>query len=197
MNQNHTRRLRRALSAPVAAGVAACTIGAPQAAHADTVNPVWLGTVVAETEVDLEVVDGMTMRPERPEMVLPVQDYRLTAHYGSAGGYWSSDHTGLDFAAAEGAELVAIGDGVVTGASYDGAYGYKTVIRLEDGTDVWYCHQSTQSVSVGERVSTGQVVGAVGSTGNTTGPHLHLEVRPGGGDPVDPEAALARWGLRA
>ena len=84
----------------------------------------------------------------------------------------------------------------MTEVGYDGAYGNKTVIRLEDGTELWYCHQSSQSVSVGDHVSAGDVIGAVGSTGNTTGPHLHLEVRPGGGDPIDPEIALADWGIR-
>ena len=81
-------------------------------------------------------------------------------------------------------------------AAYDGSYGNKTVVRLPDGTELWYCHQSSQSVSVGEHVAAGEVIGALGSTGNTTGPHLHLEVRPGGGDPVDPEVALAGWGLK-
>ncbi len=191
------RRARRVLAAPVLTGVAVCGVGAPQSAHADAENPDWLTPVVAESGADLEVVDGLTVRPERPARVLPVEGYRLTAHFGYAGGYWSSDHTGLDFAAPEGTPLRAIGDGVVTGVAYDGAYGSKTVIRLEDGTELWYCHQASQSVAVGERVSAGQVIGAVGSTGNTTGPHLHLEVRPGGGDPVDPEAALSGWGLRA
>ena len=197
MTQTKPSRARRALSAPVLLGVATCTLTAPQAAHADPSTPDWLGSVVARSGVNLKVVDGLTMRPEPPTMVLPVQGYHLTARFGSAGGYWSSDHTGLDFAAPEGSPLRAIGNGVVTDVLYDGAYGNKTVIRLEDGTELWYCHQSSQSVSVGERVTAGQVVGAVGSTGNVTGPHLHLEVRPGGGDPVDPVAALAGWGLRA
>ena len=82
--------------------------------------------------------------------------------------------------------------GVVVSTEYDGAYGNKTVVRLTDGTEVWYCHQDTQSVVPGQSVARGQVIGTVGATGNTTGPHLHLEIRPGGGDPVDPELALRR-----
>ncbi len=85
--------------------------------------------------------------------------------------------------------------GVVTEVGYDGSYGNKTVVTLDDGTEIWYCHQSSQTVSVGDVVAPGETIGAVGSTGNTTGPHLHLEVRPDGGDPVDPYTVLAEHGV--
>jgi murein DD-endopeptidase MepM/ murein hydrolase activator NlpD len=61
---------------------------------------------------------------------------------------------------------------------------------------LWFSHQSSVVVSVGERVAAGDVIGYVGSTGNVTGPHLHLEVRPHGGDPVDPYTALQELGLQ-
>ena len=86
-------------------------------------------------------------------------------------------------------------NGVVTEASYDGAYGNKTVVTLEDGTEIWYCHQTSFGVSVGDTVRPGEVIGTVGSTGHVTGSHLHVEVRPGGGDPVDPYAAMQQHGL--
>lgn len=128
--------------------------------------------------------------------VLPLGGYSLSAEFGQAGSYWSSGyHTGLDFSAPSGTSLVAIANGVVTFAGYDGAYGNKTVLTLEDGTEIWYCHQTSIGVSVGDNVVGGQPIGTVGSTGNTTGPHLHLEVRPGGGDPVDPYAALVAHGV--
>ena len=85
---------------------------------------------------------------------------------------------------------MSVANGVVTEVEYDGSYGNKTVVLLDDGTELWYCHQSSFAVGVGETVVGGQTIGYVGSTGNTTGPHLHLEVRPGAGDPVDPYAAL-------
>ncbi len=69
---------------------------------------------------------------------------------------------------------------------YEGAYGNRTVITLRDGTDIWYCHQSRIAVTVGQTVDPGEVIGYTGSTGNVTGPHLHLEVHPHGGGPVDP-----------
>ena len=68
-------------------------------------------------------------------------------------------------------------------------------MTLDDGTEIWYCHQTSFAVSGGETVRAGELIGYVGSTGNVTGPHLHLEVRPGGGDPVDPYAALVVHGV--
>jgi len=70
------------------------------------------------------------------------------------------------------------------------------VMTLEDGTELWYCHQSAFSVQPGDQVVGGQPIGLVGATGNTTGPHLHLEVRPGGGDAVDPYQALVVHGVQ-
>ena len=113
-----------------------------------------------------------------------------------AGGLWSSNHTGLDFAAPTGSTITAVANGTITKTGYAGAYGNQTIETLEDGTELWYCHQSEIGVTVGQKVLAGQKVGLVGSTGNTTGPHLHLEVRPGGGDPVDPFTALVYHGLQ-
>ena len=126
---------------------------------------------------------------------LPTTGYRLTARFGMGGGLWSSSHTGLDFATDSGTPIVAIANGVITEAGYDGSYGNKTVMTLEDGTEIWYCHQTSIDVEVGETVTGGHQIGSVGTTGNSTGPHLHLEVRPGGGDPVDPYQALVFHGV--
>ncbi len=127
---------------------------------------------------------------------LPTRGYHLTARFGMAGGLWSSNHTGLDFAAPTGTPIFAVGNGVITETGWAGAYGNRTIETLQDGTEIWYCHQSSVGVQVGENVASGQTIGAVGSTGNTTGPHVHLEVRPGGGDPVDPFQALVFHGLK-
>jgi murein DD-endopeptidase MepM/ murein hydrolase activator NlpD len=130
------------------------------------------------------------------QWVLPVSGYHLTARFGESSGLWSSYHTGLDFAAPSGTEIRAIANGVVTSVGYDGAYGNKTVVTLDDGTELWFCHQTSYTVSDGQQVHAGEVIGYVGSTGNVTGPHLHLEVRPGAGDPVDPYEALVVHGLQ-
>ena len=121
--------------------------------------------------------------------------YHLTSRFGECSGLWSHCHTGLDFAAPSGTPIHAVANGVVTSTGYDGSYGNKTVVMLEDGTELWYAHQSAYAVNVGDTVVGGQVIGYVGSTGNTTGPHLHLEVRPGAGDPVDPYYALIAHGV--
>ncbi|MBZ5740182.1 M23 family metallopeptidase [Nocardioides mangrovi] len=129
------------------------------------------------------------------QWILPVSGYHLTARFGDYSGLWSHFHTGLDFAAPSGTPIHAIADGVVTSVGYDGSYGNKTVITLDDGTEIWYCHQTSYVVSEGDTISQGELIGYVGSTGNVTGPHLHLEVRPGAGDPVDPYTALVAHGV--
>ncbi len=121
--------------------------------------------------------------------------YHLTAGFGQCSGLWSHCHTGLDFASPEGTPIHAVAGGTVTEVSWAGAYGNRTIETLPDGTELWYCHQSATGVTTGQRVAAGQVIGAVGSTGNVTGPHVHLEVRPGGGDPVDPRTALIAHGV--
>ncbi|MGA4902589.1 M23 family metallopeptidase [Streptomyces griseoincarnatus] len=129
------------------------------------------------------------------QYALPTSSYTVTSTFGQAGAYWSSGyHTGLDFAAPTGTLIKAVHTGTITSAGWDGSYGYKTVLTLDDGTEVWYAHQSSINVSVGQKVATGDVIGRVGATGNVTGAHLHLEVHTGSGS-VDPAAWLAGKGL--
>ena len=131
---------------------------------------------------------------EMNRWVVPVSNYEITATFGAGGDLWSSDHTGLDFAAAEGTPVGSTASGEVTSTGWAGAYGNQVVVTHDDGTQTWYCHLSSIQVSSGESVGPGTTIGAVGATGNTTGPHLHLEVRPGGGSPVDPYAYLQEQG---
>ena len=141
-----------------------------------------------------QLAEKQSKKIEDNRWVLPLSPSVTTAEFGDYG-LWASYHTGLDFNGGEGQEIMAVAGGVVTSAGYDGSYGNKTVITLEDGTEIWYCHQSSFGVSEGETVAPGEVIGYVGSTGNVTGSHLHLEVRPGGGDPVDPYAAFLVHGV--
>jgi murein DD-endopeptidase MepM/ murein hydrolase activator NlpD len=131
------------------------------------------------------------------QWVLPVTPgvYHLTARFGDYSPLWSHFHTGLDFAAPTGTPIMAVAGGTITDVGYSGAYGNRTIETLADGTELWYCHQNSFGTSVGTVMRPGQVIGYIGSTGNVTGPHLHLEVHPGGGDPVDPFTALEVHGL--
>ncbi|MFJ9148879.1 M23 family metallopeptidase [Streptomyces sp. NPDC102270] len=131
------------------------------------------------------------------QYTLPTSSYTITGTFGQAGSLWSSGyHTGLDFAAPTGTLIKAIHSGTITEAGWAGSYGYRTILTLDDGTELWFCHQSSISVSVGQKVGTGDVIGRVGATGNVTGAHLHLEVHPNGSaDGIDPMAWLRGKGL--
>ncbi|MFJ6621107.1 M23 family metallopeptidase [Kitasatospora sp. NPDC091335] len=133
-------------------------------------------------------------RAKAAALTLPVDDYRLSAHYGQSARYWANLHTGLDFAADTGTPVHALGQGTITSAGWAGSYGYRIVETLPDGTEIWYCHLSSITKGSGKVVA-GQQIGKVGATGNVTGPHLHMEIRPGGGAPVDPEPWLQQRGL--
>lgn len=130
------------------------------------------------------------------QWVKPLASYRLTATFGQSSGLWASTHTGLDFAAPVGTPIMSVTNGTVTSAEYAGAYGNQIIVTTDEGEELWYCHMNEFAVSVGDTVHSGDVVGYVGVTGNTTGPHMHLEVRPGAGDPVDPYAALVAHGVK-
>ncbi|MCX2178943.1 M23 family metallopeptidase [Streptomyces sp. SKN60] len=127
---------------------------------------------------------------------LPTSSYTLTSTFGQAGSMWSSGyHTGLDFAAPTGTPVKAVHGATVKSAGWSGAYGYRIVLELEDGTEVWYCHLSSMTVGVGQSVGTGETIGRVGATGNVTGPHLHLEVHTPSGTGIDPMGWLQDKGL--
>ncbi|MER8071841.1 LysM peptidoglycan-binding domain-containing M23 family metallopeptidase [Streptomyces sp. NPDC094034] len=118
--------------------------------------------------------------------------------YGAAGSSWSSGyHTGVDFSASSGTPVKAVSDGTVVTAGWGGAYGNQIVIQHSDGMYSQYGHLSSLEVSAGESVSAGQEIGLSGSTGNSTGPHLHFEIRTGPeyGSDVDPVAYLRQNGV--
>ena len=108
----------------------------------------------------------------------------ITSRFGSRSG---SYHTGLDVATDSGTPIHAVASGTVTEAGWDGSYGYKVTVDHGNGVETWYAHCSEIYVSVGDEVETGDTISAVGSTGNSTGPHLHIEVRVDGvaTDPQD------------
>lgn len=119
--------------------------------------------------------------------------------YRKAGSSWSKGyHTGVDFAVPTGTSVKAVGAGKVVSAGWEGSFGYQVVIRHADGRYSQYAHLSAISVKDGQSVGAGQRIGRSGSTGNSTGPHLHFEVRtgPGFGSDIDPVAYLRAGGVR-
>lgn len=122
---------------------------------------------------------------------MPLKGLRLTSAFGNRrhpilGGYRA--HDGIDLAAPTGTPVRATGDGVVATADWTGGYGLLVALNHGGGMQTRYGHMSKLAVAAGQRVKKGDVVGYVGSTGRSTGPHLHYEVRVNG-RAVDPLAA--------
>jgi murein DD-endopeptidase MepM/ murein hydrolase activator NlpD len=132
-------------------------------------------------ELDASAIQG------NGKACLPLASYRISARFGQVG-IWSRYHTGFDFSAPIGSAIRAPSAGVVTNAGIGPASGWAgnyVAIRYPDGTQTLMAHMSTVSVSVGQTVSACQVVGAVGMTGRSFGPHLHFEAYPAGIAPGD------------
>lgn len=122
----------------------------------------------------------------------PAAGLKISSTYGSR---WGSLHRGLDLAGPVGVPLQAMSGGVVTFAGQQGGYGNIVQIRYWDGTVSYYAHMNSVSVTAGQAVTPGQVVGQVGTTGDSTGPHLHLEIHPAGGADVDPQPWVKARGV--
>ena len=113
----------------------------------------------------------------------------LSSRFGERSSVRSSVHTGLDIAAPMGTGVRPISAGTVTFAAYNGSYGNLVKVDHGNGIESWYAHCSAIYVGVGQTVDSSTTISAVGSTGNSTGPHLHLEIRIGG-SPVNPQNYL-------
>jgi murein DD-endopeptidase MepM/ murein hydrolase activator NlpD len=156
-----------------------------------------------EASVDRLQADLVTLdRLRRTSSVLPLAkpvagEFDLTSSFGVRLDPFTRSpamHTGLDFRADHGARVAATGAGRVITAEYSGGYGNLVELDHGNGITTRYAHLASIGVAVGQRVSPGQTLGRVGSTGRSTGPHLHYETRIGG-DPVDPQRFL-RAGAR-
>ncbi|MGY0060446.1 M23 family metallopeptidase [Streptomyces sp. LZ34] len=133
----------------------------------------------------------------------PVASYQIGAAFGLAGNLWAHNHSGQDFVVPSGTSVRAVHGGVVVKAGGNGAgdgpaYGNAIVIKHDNNTYSQYAHLSLVKVSVGQTVTTGQEIGLSGSTGNSTGPHLHFEIRttPNYGSAVEPLAFLRSHGVK-
>ncbi|WP_296424382.1 M23 family metallopeptidase [Yoonia sp.] len=120
---------------------------------------------------------------EKAPFSIPVKsNFRFTSGFGPR---WGRLHAGTDFAGPIGTPIYTTADGVVTHAGWSSGYGRLIKIQHEFGIETRYAHLNAMDVSVGQRVSRGERIGAMGNSGRSTGPHLHYEVRVGG-DPVNP-----------
>ncbi|MGW7576801.1 M23 family metallopeptidase [Streptomyces sp. NPDC054765] len=133
--------------------------------------------------------------------VKPVDHYTLGEPFGIAGSHWAHKHSGQDFVVPTGTAVKAVHKGTVVKAGPWGggdgpAYGNAIVIQHDNGTYTQYAHLSQIQVQVGQQVGTGQQIALSGSTGNSTGPHLHFEVRtgPNYGSGIEPTGFLRAHG---
>ncbi|GAA3845448.1 M23 family metallopeptidase [Streptomyces coacervatus] len=155
----------------------------------------------AKAKAEREAKERAAREAERKRLntfVAPIANSYVSTGYQASSSLWSSgSHTGIDFHAASGTTVHAVGSGTVVETGWGGAYGNQIVIRMHDGTYTQYGHLSSIGVSVGQTVTPGQQIGLSGATGNTTGPHLHFEARttPEYGSDIDPVAYLRAHGV--
>lgn len=135
-----------------------------------------------QREIESHTVQGVYLE------VTPVSGI-ITSRFGNRESIRSYGHTGLDIAAPAGTPIKAAADGKVIFSGYSGGYGYVVKVDNGNGVETYYGHCSALYVSTGEKVEAGDVIAAVGSTGNSTGNHLHFEVRVNGTE-VNPQNYL-------
>ncbi|WP_345666318.1 M23 family metallopeptidase [Streptomyces venetus] len=138
-----------------------------------------------------------------PSWIDPVKKYKLSASFAQNGGMWAHKHSGQDFAVPSGTKVLAAHGGTVVKAGGNGAgdgpaYGNAIVIKHGNGTYSQYAHLSKIEVRIGQVVKTGQEIARSGNTGNSSGPHLHFEIRttPNYGSAVDPVKFLRAKGVK-
>ena len=133
-------------------------------------------------EIESHTVQGVYLQ------VTPVSGI-ITSRFGNRESIRSSGHTGLDIAAPYGTAIKAAASGTVKFAGYSGGYGYVVKMSHGNGIETYYGHCSKLYVSTGQKIEAGDTIAAVGSTGNSTGNHLHFEVRVNGSE-VNPQNYL-------
>ncbi|MGW1025174.1 M23 family metallopeptidase [Streptomyces sp. NPDC002577] len=192
--------LLRTRAAVVAVSLgASALLGAGVAAAADTgvtataLSKTTAASVAAQADAQAKKAGGW---------VLPVKHYSLSASFAQAGGMWAHKHSGQDFAVPSGTPVAAASSGTVVKAGSNGAgdgpaYGNAIVIKHGNGTYSQYAHLSKINVRIGQAVKAGQNIALSGNTGNSSGPHLHFEIRttPNYGSAVNPVTFLRAHGV--
>ncbi|MER5732277.1 M23 family metallopeptidase [Streptomyces sp. NPDC002138] len=193
-----THRIRTAV---LATGLGAAVVfGAGTAAFADETQTALTGTAaLIEAQATAQAAAGAG---KAAAWEAPVASYTLSATFGKGGSLWSHKHSGQDFAVPIGTKVHAVHAGVVVKAGPNGAgdgpaYGNAVVIKHADKTYSQYAHLSKIQVRVGQQVTADQQIALSGNTGNSTGPHLHFEIRttPNYGSAVNPVSFLRQVGV--
>ncbi|MFI5803822.1 M23 family metallopeptidase [Streptomyces sp. NPDC051561] len=182
---------KRALSRRFRTALVAATLGATAAAGTGT-------AFAAATAAPAKAPQKKAAK----SWAKPVQGYALSATYGKGGGMWAHKHSGQDFAVPIGTKVKAAAAGTVVKAGSNGAgdgpaYGNAVVVRHADHTYSQYAHLSRVQVNVGQHVSAGQQIALSGNTGNSSGPHLHFEIRTTAnyGSAINPVSYLRSVGV--
>ncbi len=147
----------------------------------------------AKAAADAKAKAAALAKAKEQRWVKPFSNYTLTSGFGWR---WGRMHPAQDLAAPTGTPVYALSSGRVIFAGWSNeGYGYMVKIRYWDGTVSWFAHNSRLLVSVGDSVAPGEKVSYSGNTGNSTGPHLHLEIHPSGSGAVSPKTWLAKRGI--
>lgn len=170
-----------------------------QTAEEDIELELKISEIITENaeEIKTESVDAAKeiLAPEVKEQVEKIEEERgapvingvrlavtpvigtISSRFGVSSRIRSSTHTGLDIASPNGTDIKVVANGTVTSVTSGGAYGNLLKVSHGNGVETWYAHCSKIYAKEGQEVKAGDIVAAVGSTGNSTGPHLHLEIR--------------------
>ncbi|MGW7290337.1 M23 family metallopeptidase [Streptomyces sp. NPDC054847] len=188
----------------VGAGAGVASADAGKAAKPAVVDAASAVAAQADAQANAAKAKAAKKKPVKkaPAWVKPVGKYTLTASFAQGGAMWSAKHSGQDFAVPIGTQVKAVGAGTVVKAGPNGggdgpAYGNAIVIKHNNGKYSQYAHLSKINVNVGAKVKTGQNIAKSGNTGNSSGPHLHFEIRttPNYGSALNPMSFLRSAGV--
>ncbi|MFG2619086.1 M23 family metallopeptidase [Streptomyces sp. NPDC048507] len=194
-----TRRTRTALAATALGATLALGAGttAAFADEAPAALPAAAEQVALQAQAQAQAAAAKTGLWNKP-----VKSYTLSATFGKGGTMWSHKHSGQDFAVPVGTPVKAAATGTVVKAGPNGggdgpAYGNAVVIKHANNTYSQYAHLSKIQVRIGQKVSVNQQIALSGNTGNSSGPHLHFEIRttPNYGSAINPVAFLRTVGV--
>ncbi|MFE5140944.1 M23 family metallopeptidase [Streptomyces fagopyri] len=201
--------LLRSRTAVLAASVGATAVLGAGIASAGTLDSAATSTTASVLQTQAAAQAKAAAKAEHATVkkaaswIDPVKKYTLSATFNQAGGMWAHKHSGQDFAVPLGTDVSAAHGGTVVKAGGNGAgdgpaYGNAIVIKHGNGTYSQYAHLSRIDVRIGQVVTTGQHIALSGNTGNSSGPHLHFEIRttPNYGSAIDPVAFLHSKGVK-